>query len=89
MGFPIARVTDQYSAHSDICVVGSPNVKANNLQVHRVLDMFVCPIVGIGLTMTGSPTVRANNMPVAKVTSQGQCQVPNTLIRGSPNVNVG
>lgn len=89
MGFPAARVGDYYSLHTDILLAGSPNVKVNGRSFHRVMDMFLCPVVGIGITIQGSQTVKVNNQFAARATSIGMCQGPNVLLTGSQNVSVG
>jgi uncharacterized Zn-binding protein involved in type VI secretion len=89
MGFPAARVGDVCAPHCDICITGSPNVKVNNQPFHRALDMHICPIVGVGITLLGSGTVNVNNQPAARVTSVGTCITANMIITGSSNTNVG
>ncbi len=89
MGFPAARIGDTYALHADVILAGSPNVFVNGRGFHRVLDMFMCPVVGIGITMGGSQTVKVNNQFAARATSIGICQGPNLLLSGSQNVSVG
>lgn len=88
-GFPAARVGDICAPHPDICISGSPNVLVNNLPFHRALDIHVCPIIGIGITLLGSFTVKVNNLQAARVTSLGRCITPNIIATGSPTVLVG
>ena len=88
-GFPAARVGDICAPHPDICISGSPNVNVNNLPFHRVLDVHICPIIGIGITLVGSFSVNVNNQQAARVTSLGRCITPNVIVTGSTNVNVG
>lgn len=90
-GFPIARMLDQ-GAHGDVLMMGSPTVKANNLPVVRMLDTYVCPLLGIGVIMGNcSTTVKANNLPVAHLGSMGMCAMalPTVVTIGSPTVKVG
>jgi uncharacterized Zn-binding protein involved in type VI secretion len=89
MPFPIARITDM-GAHGDVMAMGSGNVLANNLGVHRQFDAFVCPIVGAGVTVGNvSPTVMVNGIPAAKLGSVGVCFGGTVIVTGSGNVNVG
>ncbi len=89
MGFPAARIGDTYALHTDIILTGSPNVLVNGRGFHRVLDMFMCPIVGIGITMVGSQTVKVNNQFAARVMGIGMCAGANILATGSQDVLVG
>lgn len=89
MGFPAARIGDTYALHSDPIMAGSPNVKANGRSLHRVMDMFMCPVVGIGITMVGSQTVKINNQFAARATGVGMCLGPNILLTGSQDVMIG
>lgn len=90
-GFPIARITDQ-GAHGDVVVQGSITVKANKLPVHRMFDSYVCPLLGMGMTLNNcSTTVKVEKIPVAHLGSMGMCAMalPTILVTGSPTVKVG
>ena len=90
-GLPIARLMDQ-GAHGDVIIQGAITVKANKLAVHRMFDSYVCPILGMGVTINNcSTTVKAEKIPVAHLGSMGMCAMalPTVLVTGSPNVNVG
>lgn len=90
-GFPIARVTDS-GAHGDVLMQGAVTVKANKLPVHRMLDIYACPLLGVGITVGNcSATVKVEKIPVAHFGSMGLCAgaLPTVIMTGSPNVKVG
>lgn len=74
--------------HGDIILNGSPNVRINGMGAARVMDIFMCPIAGIGVIINGSPNVNINGQPAARVTSLGACSGTTMIMTGSPNTNV-
>jgi uncharacterized Zn-binding protein involved in type VI secretion len=94
-GFAAARITDQ-SAHGGLVSVGCPTVLINNLPASRIGDMHTCPMVtGIvphvgGPFVLGAFTVIVGGVPQSRVMDTLVCVgPPDTLVKGSPNVNVG
>jgi uncharacterized Zn-binding protein involved in type VI secretion len=90
MPMPIARVGD-LGAHGNILASGSLNVLDLLMPVHRMLDVYVCPRHGIGITLLNcSLKVFVNGLPVAKVTSIGICRngQPTPIITGDPKTLV-
>lgn len=90
-GFAIHRQTD-IGAHGDIALTASPNVLANSLGVHRLTDIAICPVHGVGITLINcSSTVKVNGLGVAHVTSCRICGDGSVsmCVLGSPNVFVG
>lgn len=72
----------------------SPNVRANGLGVHRVIDTGTtnCPHGGIFESVTGSGTVRVNGQFVTRVGDLTVCQScgqSGSHSSGSPNVFAG
>ena len=89
-GLPVARaLVDTAGPHNDVLLTGSPNVLVENFPLHRALDMHICPIIGIGITLLGTQLVLVNGLPAARIGSLGQCLTPNYVITGSPKVLVG
>jgi uncharacterized Zn-binding protein involved in type VI secretion len=89
MGLPAARIGDTYAMHTDMILTGSPNVLVNGRGIHRVMDIFMCPIVGIGMTVMGSQTVKVNNQFAARVMGVGICAGQNLIATGSQDVSIG
>lgn len=95
MSIPVVRVSDTCSGHgcfgSRMAVVGSPNVFANGIPLHRVGDVWethCCgPVCHSGVAATGSSTVFVNGVPVCRVGDAVDCG--STMIIGSPNVMAG
>lgn len=83
------RVGDPGS-HGNLMLTGSPNVFINGQRAHRNLDMFVCPVHGVGVTtIATSGLVTYNGQGAAKVGSAGIDGGGVAVnILGSPNVNV-
>ena len=89
MASQIARQTD-LGSHGNVLTQGSQNVFESNLPVHRYLDLFVCPIHGVGVTMLNcSPRVLVNNRAVAHVGSVGIDKLPALVMKGSAKTFVG
>ena len=94
-GKPAARQTDTTSGGGTI-VRGSPTVLINNKSAARLGDAIITPRVVVlvpcvgGAIFQGSPTVLINNLPAARVGDLASTVCgPETIVKGSPNVQIG
>ena len=83
------RVGD-LGSHGNVMLNGSPTVNINGQAAHRNMDLFVCPVHGVGVSSVNpSATVTYNNLGAVKVGSAGvDAGGVAVNIAGSPNVNV-
>lgn len=83
------RVGD-IGSHGNVMLNGSPNVVINGARAHRSMDLFVCPVHGIGVSsINPSGTVFYNGLGAVKVGSAGIDSGGVTVnVGGSPTVNV-
>jgi len=90
----VTRVGDECSGHDcyppRVNDEGSPNVKVNNLSVHREGDHWTshcCSSCHDSTTAKGSSTVFINNKHVARIGDPIRCG--SVIAQGSPDVFIG
>lgn len=94
---PAARLGDATSQGGSI-TTGSPTVLINGRPAARVTDFAISPLVIGFIPCVGGPilppgaiTVLIGGLPAARVGDLGAtaCGLPQTIVQGSPNVQIG